>query len=94
MLCLAEQTLNAIHLILVGSDANDFEALNLTVFAGFKFVCLSYLPCAEEFLIIGRSPTITRLLQSHRGHIRKGISAKVEQSEEVKTRIKQNSAPK
>ena len=48
--CIVEQTLNARPTTPVSSDVNDSEALTLNHFLlGNKNVCLTYLPCAEEF---------------------------------------------
>ena len=50
-MCIVEQTMNAIPLTSVSSDANDLEALTPNHFLlGNKNICLPYLPCAEKFV--------------------------------------------
>ena len=50
-MCIVEQTLNARPLTPASSDVNDLEAMTTNYFLlGNRNVCLSYLPCAEEFV--------------------------------------------
>ena len=50
-MCIIEQTLNARLLTPVSSDVNDLDALTPNHFLlGNRNVCLTYLPCAEDFV--------------------------------------------
>ena len=85
---LVEQTLNAGPLTPVSSDINNLEIMTpiTSCLATRTFVYPIYH--AERSLLISENSfDITSLLESHRGHIPKAVSAKFEQSKRMEIQI-------